>query len=98
MTADCQPAVFVPKDRPFLKVFGECYEEVTGLKNEFTLEYGGTYAKAMPNIVSWGPIFPGEEDLCHQANEYIGVESLLVSTKIFAEAIAKIALSEKSFK
>ncbi|MBQ6088071.1 MAG: Sapep family Mn(2+)-dependent dipeptidase [Firmicutes bacterium] len=98
ISVDSQEAVFVPKASPFLKVFADAYEEVSGLKNEFTLEYGGTYAKAMPNIVSWGPIFPGEEDMCHQANEYIGAESLLVSTKIFAEAIAGIVLSEKSFK
>ena len=52
----------------------------------------------MPNVVSWGPIFPGEEDTCHEPNEYIGVESLMMSAKIFAEAIAKIAFSERSFK
>ena len=98
VSVDSQDAVFVPKTSPFLKIFADAYEEVTGLKNEFTLEYGGTYAKAMPNIVSWGPIFPDEEDMCHQANEYIGAESLLIATKIFAEAIAGIALSEESFK
>ncbi len=98
VSVDSQDAVFVPRTSPFLKVFADAYEEVSGLKNEFTLEYGGTYAKAMPNIVSWGPLFPGEEDMCHQANEYIGAESLLISTKIFAEAIAGIVLSEESFK
>lgn len=98
LTADCQPAVFVPKDRPFLKVFGECYEEVSGLKNDFTLEYGGTYAKAMPNVVSWGPLFPDEEDTCHQVNEYIAIDSLVKSAKIFAASIARIVLAEESFK
>lgn len=98
VSVDSQHAVFVPKTSPFLEVFAEAYEDVSGLRNEFTLEYGGTYAKAMPNIVSWGPLFPGEEDMCHQANEYIGSDSLLISTKIFAKAIAGIALSEKSFK
>ncbi len=92
------PAVFVSKARPFLKVFAKSYEEITGLENEFTLAYGGSYAKAMPNIVSWGPIFPGEEDTCHEANEYIGIDSLLNSTKIFANTIAVIVLSGKSYK
>ena len=98
VSVDSQHAVFVPKTSPFLKVFADAYEEVSGLKNEFVLEYGGTYAKAMPNIVSWGPLFPGDEDMCHQANEYIGSDALLISTKIFAEAIAGIVLSEESFK
>lgn len=93
-----KPAVFVSKDRPFLSVLAEAYEEISGLRNEYTLAYGGSYAKAMPNVVSWAPIFPGEEDTCHEPNEYIGIESLMKSAKIFAKAIAKIALSEKSFK
>lgn len=92
------PPVFVSKDRPFLKKLAEAYENVTGLKNEFVLAYGGSYAKAMPNVVSWGPIFPGEEDTCHEPNEYIKIDSLLSSTEIFAQAIAGIALSEESFK
>lgn len=98
VSVDSQNAVFVPSSSPFLQVFAEAYEKESGLKNEFTLEYGGTYAKAMPNIVSWGPLFPGEEDMCHQANEYLSLESLRISTKIFAASIAGIALSEKSFK
>jgi succinyl-diaminopimelate desuccinylase len=92
------PAVFVSKEKPFLKVFAESYEEVTGLTNEFTLAHGGSYAKAMPNIVSWGPIFPGEEDTCHEANEYISIDSLIKNTEIFAYSIAKITLSDESFK
>ena len=81
-----------------MQVFADAYEDVTDLKNEFTLAYGGSYAKAMPNIVSWGPLFPGKEDTCHQANEYIDLKELLLSANIFAESIAKIALSEESFK
>jgi succinyl-diaminopimelate desuccinylase len=92
------PAVYISKDRPFMKVFADAYEKVTGLKNEFTLAYGGSYAKAMENIVSWGPIFPGEEDTCHEENEYITIDSLMLNAKIFAEAIEQIVLSDKSFK
>lgn len=92
------PAVFVSKEKPFLKICEKAYEEVTGLENQYTLAYGGSYAKAMPNIVSWGPIFPGEEDTCHEANEYISIDSLLKNTEIFANVIAEIALSSESFK
>ena len=62
---DCNilPAVFVSREKPFLQALASAYEDITGQKNEFTLAYGGSYAKAMPNIVSWGPIFIGEEDV-----------------------------------
>ncbi len=95
---DGLPAVFVSKERPFLKVFEDAYEDVTGLINEFTLAYGGSYAKAMPNVVSWGPLFPGEEDTCHEANEYIDLENMMLSAKIFAESIGNIVYSEENFK
>ncbi|MBQ1430419.1 MAG: M20/M25/M40 family metallo-hydrolase, partial [Firmicutes bacterium] len=98
LKASFLPAVFVSKERPFLKVFADAYEDVTGLENEFTLAYGGSYAKAMPNVVSWAPLFPGEEDTCHEPNEFIDLDSLLKSTKIFGESIMQIALTEKSFK
>lgn len=90
--------VYISKDRPFMEEFAKAYEEETGLENEFVLAYGGSYAKAMPNIVSWGPIFLGEEDTCHVENEYINRESLLLNSKIFANALSKIVFSEKSFK
>ncbi|WP_130861507.1 Sapep family Mn(2+)-dependent dipeptidase [Bacilliculturomica massiliensis] len=92
------PAVYVSRERPFLKACAQAYEEVTGTENEFVLAYGGSYAKAMPNVVSWGPIFPGEEDTCHQENEYISIESLMANAQIFALTIEKIACSEESFR
>jgi len=92
------PAVFVSKERPFLKVFAEAYEDVSPCKNEFTLAYGGSYAKAMPNVVSWAPLFPGEEDTCHEPNEYIDLANMLMSAEIFASSIEKIVLSDESFK
>lgn len=98
LKTDVQPAVFVSREKPFLNVFAKAYEEVTGRKNEFTLAYGGSYAKAMPNIVSWGPLFPDEEDTCHAPNEYINIDSLAASTKIFAESIFEIVTKKDSFR
>lgn len=92
------PAVYVSRDRPFMDEFGLAYEEGSGRKHQCVLAYGGSYAKAMPNIVSWGPIFPGEEDTCHEDNEYIAIDTLLTCGKVFAIALARTALSERCFK
>ena len=91
------PVTYIDRQLPFMQAFACAYDKLSGMKNEFTLAPGGSYAKAMPNIVSWGPIFPGEEDKCHEMNEHILIESLMKCSKIFAEAIAQIALSEKSY-
>ena len=48
----------------------------------------------MENIVSWGP-FSREEDTCHEENEYMPIDSLMLNAKIFAEAIEQIVLSDK---
>ena len=92
------PAVFVSQNKPFIGACVRAYEKVTGLKNEFALAYGGSYAKAMPNIVSWGPIFLGEEDTCHEPNEHISIESLLKNGVIFSYALEEIAGTEESLK
>ncbi len=95
---DTKPAVFVSKDRPFLKKFVEAYEDVTGESHEFALAFGGSYAKALPNTVSWGPIFPGEQDTCHEENEYISVECLKRNAQIFGEAMYKIVSHTEDLK
>ncbi len=93
-----KPAVYVSSKRPFISLLAEAYEEASGLKNECTLAYGGSYAKAMPNIVSWGPIFPGEEDTCHEENEFIYEDSLLMNGKIFALALGKMVFCDEMLK
>ena len=52
---------------------------------------GGTYARAFPNSISYGAVFPWEPDLCHQANEYAVIDNLILASKIYAEAIYSLA-------
>ena len=92
------PAVFVSKDRPFLKVFSEAYDRHWGIPYSGSIAMGGSYAKTMPDIVSWGPIFPGEEDSCHEPNESMSIESIEKCLLIYTEAIQKILFSDRSFK
>lgn len=91
------PAVYVSRDEPFLKVLADAYESETGAKNEFSLAYGGSYAKAMPKMVSWGPILPWMEDTCHEENEYIAAEDFFTNFRIYQKAILGIVKNKKSF-
>ena len=45
----------------------------------------------MPNTVAFGVVFPGQEDCCHIADEYIDIERMMQATRIFAHAIAELA-------
>lgn len=87
------PSVFVSRDEPFISKLTEAYEEVMGKGGkQFELAYGGSYAKAMPNTVSWGPLFPHTEDTCHEENEYISIGDLMLNYAIYKKAIAKIVI------
>ena len=84
-----QDPILVNKNKKFLKLMAESYELITGEKSNFILANGTSYAKSMNNIVSWGPVFPGEKDTCHQENEKIDIDSLIKATKIYSVFLYK---------
>ena len=51
---------------------------------------GATFARAFKNCISFGPNFPGQKDMCHQTNEFISIENLMLSCKIYAKAIYEL--------
>ena len=67
------------------------YEEQTGDKAVLKSIGGGTYAKSIPNLVAFGPIFPGDEIREHKPDEYMEVERLLQNAEILAAAIYELA-------
>lgn len=86
-----QNPLFFPADHHLIKSLQKVYTEQTGKEAELLAIGGGTYAKEMPNIVAFGPMFPGEPDTIHQANEYIKVDQLVLNSKIYAHAIYELA-------
>jgi succinyl-diaminopimelate desuccinylase len=82
--------LYVPEDNFMIKILQKVYEDVTGEKAELISIGGGTYARAIKNAVAFGPLFPGKEETAHQKDEYIEVNDLIKSTKIFAEAIYEL--------
>ena len=86
-----QGALYFPKDHALIKTLMSVFREHTGIDAEPLAIGGGTYAKEMPNIVAFGPIFPGKPDLDHQVNEYIEIDDLVLNAKIYASAIYELA-------
>ena len=77
------PVVF-DRESPLVQALKECYETVTGQDGTPVTTTGGTYAKAMPNIVPFGPSFPGQKGIGHNPNEWMTVENLVKNGKIYA--------------
>lgn len=85
-----QQPLYIPKDSYLVKTLTEVFNEKTSLNEEPIAIGGGTYARAFPNIVAFGANMPGHVDLCHQVDEYIDIDTLIDSAKIYAEAIYRL--------
>ncbi len=84
--------LYYPEDLPMINSLMEVYRRVTGDQEAKPMAIGGgTYAKAMDNVVAFGPGLPGRQDVDHIADEYIFIEDLMTWTNLYAEAI--LALS-----
>lgn len=84
----------VDKDLPFVKTMARIYSEVMGEEECFCAGAGTSYAKALPNMVSFGPLFPKEPDTCHEVNEFIQTDALLDAAMLYAYYITEMAVEE----
>ena len=80
----------VPADSELVTSLLAAYEEETGLKGEAESTGGGTYAKVLKQGVAFGAAFPDDEDLAHQANEFIELDKMICAAKIYANALIRL--------
>lgn len=85
------PVHYVPEDHRLVRGLLEVYHDLTGLPAKAIAIGGGTYSQTMPNTVAFGINFPGDADPCHMPDEFVDIDKLLLSTKIMAHAIEKLA-------
>lgn len=83
--------LFVPVDSPLIKSLQKVYLEETREEPSLLAIGGGTYAKEMPNIVAFGPEFPGQNYVIHQPDECWAIEDIIRNVKIMASAIIELA-------
>ena len=83
--------LFFPKNHPLVATLQKVFSETTGTTAEPIAIGGGTYAKHLANTIAFGPQFPGQPDLCHQPDEYIALDDLVLCAKIYARAIYELA-------
>ncbi len=84
-------AIYMPPESELIRKLAKVYEEQTGDKAELKSIGGGTYAKSIPNLVAFGPVFPGDEIREHKPDEYMEVERLLQNAEILAAAMHELA-------
>ena len=86
-TISYKPALYLSKENKLVKTICDVYNKETRSNLEPIAIGGATYARAFDNCISFGPNFPGDKDMCHQTDEFIDIDKLLLSCKIYAKAI-----------
>ena len=64
---------------------------VTGFNAEPVTTTGGTYAKIIPNIIAYGPSFPGQKDIAHLPDEWLDLSDLEKITEIYSLSLYEIS-------
>ncbi len=82
-----KPALYISKDNKLVKTLCNVYNEEMSSHLEPIAIGGATFARAFDNCISFGPNFPGDIDMCHQTDEFIDIDKLLLSCKLYAKAI-----------
>ncbi len=85
-----QAPLYISKDNKLVKTLCNIFNEETHSNSEPIAIGGGTFARAFNNCVCFGTNFPGHKDMCHQTDEFIEIENLILACKIYARAIYEL--------
>ena len=83
--------LYIPADSDLVKTLLKVYKEHTGIDGKPICIGGGTYAKCLPNILAFGPIFPGDEAREHKPDEFMEIPKLMKNAQIIAAAMYEMA-------
>ena len=86
-TTNYMPALYINPNSNLVQSLCNIYNEETKSNCKPIAIGGATFARAFPNCISFGANFPGDKDMCHQTDEFISIDKLLLACKIYAKAI-----------
>lgn len=78
-----------------LEILTKAYKISTEFDPTPVTTTGATYARSVPNIVAFGPSFPGQKGIAHKENEYMDEKDLLKNLEIYTMAIYYLATEYK---
>lgn len=81
---------YVPGDSVLVKNLLASYETYTGIKGVPQAMGGGTYVHDLKNGVAFGCMDPAVDNHMHGDDEFMLIDVLLMSAKIFADAIIRL--------
>ncbi|NLZ56450.1 MAG: M20 family metallopeptidase [Clostridiaceae bacterium] len=85
------PGIDYDPSDPLIQTLADVFSSWYGKSLEALSIGGGTYARALPNIVAFGPNMPGTGSVAHISGEYITLEHIYACIDIYKDAIARLA-------
>lgn len=89
-----KPPLYVSKDSYLVKTLCKIYNEYTSSNLSPIAIGGATYARAFDNFLSFGANLPGQKDMCHQVDEFISIDNLILACNIYCKAIYELLQKE----
>lgn len=90
---DLTEAHHVSGDSDFVRTLLRIYEEYSGQKGQCLAIGGGTYVHHLKNGVAFGCTMLGTENNMHGNDEFASIDELVLSAKIFTQAIIDLCTS-----
>jgi len=84
---DIKKCHHTPEETEFVQKLLNIYEEYTGQPGKCISMGGLTYVHDIPGGVAFGCVMPGEDNRAHGANEFVDLNQLVLSAKMFTQAI-----------
>ncbi|WP_461225043.1 dipeptidase PepV [Lacticaseibacillus suihuaensis] len=81
---------YVSGDDPLVQTLLGTFSDHTGLPVHEQVIGGGTYGRIITRGVAFGAQMPDQENVMHQANEYMPVADIIRAVAIYADAIARL--------
>jgi succinyl-diaminopimelate desuccinylase len=85
-----KPPLYVPADTPLIKTLCSVYETVAQEAPQLFAIGGGTYARAFPNCVCFGSVYPNETLTVHAPNERVLLSNVLKNAAMYGLAIYEL--------
>ncbi len=87
-----QALLYKDPNSELVKTLMAVYQKHTGDHKAKPINIGGgTFARAMPNCVAFGPHFLDKPTFIHQKNEFLDIDDFLLATIIYTEALYELA-------
>ena len=84
------PPHHVSADSPFVRTLLSCYEQYSGKHGRCLAIGGGTYVHNLKNGVAFGCADLDVDNHLHGADEFADINQLVMSAKIFTQAIIEL--------